>query len=1042
MMWSRLDARRRRGRTGRLGPALALMLLGAAPAAAGPAPPAEGRLSLSLPEVVVESPDVERLIAQRVRPAPPGRLGVRLPDILVEAEVPPVTLPPRPIPSEREPDPDLTGPLGRLSRMFGDQGKVFETGLAYMKKGSPVEALTFFEEVSLRAKELRLRAAGLFWGGETALRLGRPEEARRKREEILRLPSKEVEPYSGAARFALAEERCGAGDYQACLRHLDGSEWSEGTFAAEEARFLRAWTLDRLGARGRALDAWALQASGEGPLALKAAVTLGHRYYEGRDYAKAERRYAQAEAAGSPGGEAQAALLGEALHGLGWVGLQIGRPDAAARAFSLFLRRHPSHPLGPSAEAGALVARIETAPRVEGQAEILLRAVEEFARGFPQSPQEASLRLQLAWALFRRGDYAPAARLAAAVSDAHPLGRIYRVGRIIEGLGSYHLGDVKRAYGVLRLGADRPPAEAERQAERSAARSAAMATAFAAFRLRDFLGARDVLEGWAFPPGAGDQAADPEAALWYGEAAFEAGDLEGARRAFASVPPRGDEHMRARAGLAWIHYRRREWREASRAFDEVFEMAPEGPLAPEALARAGEARFNLGDHGGALQSFERIERQYAGREVAREALLQKGKLLFRRDRFEEAEAAFRLYLERHPGSEAAPEVEFWRALVPFRRGDFAAARERLLEFAQRRAGSPLAADAYLRAGDAFYNEGRYLQAEGLYRLVMARFPGHPRAREAAYGLILTRLQREEFAAFLQEARRFIDLYPGAGLSIALAFQVGEVHLTRGEVDEAHKAYRDVVTRYPEGDLAAHALLRIAGIHRRRRNIDAALDAYETLLARYPASRLRADALFGAGETLAGIGRCPEARQRLEDFLARHPTHDYALLARYELGRCAARLGDEAAAATHLRAVVDAQGGGGEGVRAGAALLLGALLSRQEKLEEAERALDVALRSSDPAVAAEALYSRAELRLRRGDPGAGAEFLKLTYQYPDQTMWVVRALARAGEFYEKAGNRATALRIFQKMRQVAPPGALRERAEEAVRRLEKPPAPGR
>jgi predicted TPR repeat methyltransferase len=64
---------------------------------------------------------------------------------------------------------------------------------------------------------------------------------------------------------------------------------------------------------------------------------------------------------------------------------------------------------------------------------------------------------------------------------------------------------------------------------------------------------------------------------------------------------------------------------------------------------------------------------------------------------------------------------------------------------------------------------------------------------------------------------------------------------------------------------------------------------------------------------------------------------------------------------------------------------------------------------------------------------------LTYRYPDQKMWAARALARAGEMYEKAGNRATALRIFQKMRQVAPPGALRQTAEEAVRRLSRAPA---
>ena len=86
-----------------LGGAFATLLCANAPAwaapAAAPARPAEGPLSLSLPEVLIESPDLERLIARRVRPAPPERLGVRLPDLLIEGEVPPLAIPSLPLPA-------------------------------------------------------------------------------------------------------------------------------------------------------------------------------------------------------------------------------------------------------------------------------------------------------------------------------------------------------------------------------------------------------------------------------------------------------------------------------------------------------------------------------------------------------------------------------------------------------------------------------------------------------------------------------------------------------------------------------------------------------------------------------------------------------------------------------------------------------------------------------------------------------------------------------------------------------------------------------
>ncbi|MEK6709660.1 MAG: hypothetical protein AABZ64_03695, partial [Nitrospinota bacterium] len=369
-----MDARVRTRGLGR-GAALALMLGAAASPLAGAAapalpsgppaplaPPAEGRLSLSLPEVVIESPDLERLIARRVRPAPPERLGVRLPDILLDGEVPALAAPARPLPPEREADPDLLKAWGRFSRLFGPEEKIFETGLAYWKKDLPVEALAFFEEAARKAKEPPLRAAALFWGAEAAQRLGKREDARRMREEVLRLPPPPPEPYAAAARYALADGQCRAGELAGCLRTLDGGRWGAAGFAAGEARLLRAWVHERLGARGQAREALAGLAGEPGPLALGAVVALGHWHRRGGDFPEAGRRYALAEEAGAPRGPGEAALLGEALHGLGWARMQLAQAEAAGRAFALFLRRHPDHPLRRSAEAGALAVRIETAP--------------------------------------------------------------------------------------------------------------------------------------------------------------------------------------------------------------------------------------------------------------------------------------------------------------------------------------------------------------------------------------------------------------------------------------------------------------------------------------------------------------------------------------------------------------------------------------------------------------------------------------------------------------------------------------------------------
>jgi len=990
----------------------------------------ERQLSLSLPEIVVESPDIERIVAQRVRPAPPLQLGVRIPRIFPQIEMPSINPLSRPFPPERDPDPALTDVAGRFSRFFGGEDKKFESGLAYLMKNSPVEALSFFMESMKSTDSPRLKAAARFWAAESLVRLGRYEEARHMRVALLEAGTDAAGAYLYAARYALAAQGCRDGALDACLKSLDGGGWKVGSFAYEEARFLKAWAHMGKGERGKALDILTKLASSGGANSLQVQVSVGHLHFASGEYEKARNIYLSIKSARASK-KKDVDLIGEALNGLGWSRFLLGKTAEAGSAFSLFLRRHTNHPQVFSAKLGRLAVRIE---ENGGKGR---RALDEFMKKYPSNEHLGPLSLQMAWALFNKRKFNLAQKLAASVSDKHALGRIYRLGRIIEGLSLFHLGKIRAAYGVLRTGAESPPLGGpENFAEREVARSAAMATAFAAFRLKDYAGAQTVLRHWAFQISAtpGGEGANSEAALWYGEAAFEAGDLKEARRAFERITNNAGQWYRAQAGLAWIHYRKLEWKLAAAFFDRVFAAKPLGPLAAEALARAGEARFNLGDYAGALKAFGLVEKEFAGGAVAGEALLEKGKLLFRRNRLPEAGEAFEQYLKKYPKSDLIPDVRFWSALVVFRKGFFRMARELLLFFIQEHPKSNLAPMAYLRVGDAFYNEGRYLQANRAYRLMLNRYRNHPRAREAAYGLSLTYLQQGDIPKFLAGAKKFIETYGEDELSIALAFQCGEILLARGDLNSALRSYREVGARFESSGLVPHALLRIASIHRRRKELDAALDAYERLMTRYPKSTLASDALFSVGESLAAVGRCTEARGKLKIFLERYPKHDYRQLALFESGRCAARDGDSGAAIINLKRVIEEHSGSPSGIQATASLLLSKLLSKQGRLREAGEALKGALESGDPKIAAEALFARADLLLQGEDRRAAPEFLKLTYRYPEQTMWVVKALARAGGIYEKSGRRVTALRIFRKMSRVAPIGALKKLALESVSRL--------
>ena len=234
------------------------------------------QLTISLPEVVVESPNIEHLIAARVRPAPPERLGVRLPAVFVELDTPPIRLPARPVPAEKKPDLDLTLYFGSSSDDFVAESEHFDTALAYLQKGSPVEALTLFDGLAKKTKIHFWRAAALFWAGETLLGLRQPQEARVRRESLLNSLMTDGLHYVAAARYALAQERCEARDYEGCLALLEGQSWEKGNFAYEEATFLKGWAQAKAGSLEEAIDTWTMLANAKGRLAYQALVALGH----------------------------------------------------------------------------------------------------------------------------------------------------------------------------------------------------------------------------------------------------------------------------------------------------------------------------------------------------------------------------------------------------------------------------------------------------------------------------------------------------------------------------------------------------------------------------------------------------------------------------------------------------------------------------------------------------------------------------------------------------------------------------------------------
>lgn len=175
-------------------------------------------------------------------------------------------------------------------------------------------------------------------------------------------------------------------------------------------------------------------------------------------------------------------------------------------------------------------------------------------------------------------------------------------------------------------------------------------------------------------------------------------------------------------------------------------------------------------------------------------------------------------------------------------------------------------DARLMLAEMRYEKEEYLTAASEYRRFLDRYPGHPRAPDAALGRcrsyteLSPRPERDQTYTrrALSECSNMASDFAGTpqaeeGAEHAEEMRAklaekdylnGQFYLRRDLPDSAIKYFEFVLDRYPESDFAPRALLGIYEANTEIGYDDLADEARERLLARYPdspaADELRTD----------------------------------------------------------------------------------------------------------------------------------------------------------------------------------------------------------
>lgn len=667
------------------------------------------------------------------------------------------------------------------------------------------------------------RQAGLALA-ESLIRAGRLAEGADEADR--RLPTLAGEEANRAALFS-GEARLRLGDAARASRVL--ADVSPDSRYARRAALARGRAFLTLGDPTAAVDLFRVARAGVSDRAEDDAVAHEASYHEGvalkatGQLGAAETRFAAAHERRPDGAYAEAALLE-----LGLLRYERRQYAEAAQAFQALLDASPRGPY--AGEAARMLGEAYAANNDPVRARAAFQLAETL--GTATAGTRAEIAFQDAYALFRDGRYAEATPALLAVADRDPTGPRAGEARFWAGESAFQERNYARAEAILADFLRDFPTHGRADAAR-------YVLAWTHFRRRDYASAAAGFERFlsAYTRSGELVPYYADALLRLGDAYSVLGRYREARLVYARVP----DATRDRQGGDYALYQTaqafgREGRgnDAIDTYDRILREYPESDLYAQALLAQGALRSAGGEDSLAIATYERILRERPASAAAPAALLGVADVLSNRGDLILAEAAYRRVLERYPTS-------------------------------------PLTADAFGGLADVLDAQGRRSEIDLVFSEVdagLGDLEARTRLRYARAQVALVAGEDSVAIVYLEEA---LAGTPPADLEVDALLALAGAYTATGRSSSAVRTLRRLLARAPDDPRAAEAQLRLAEALFDTGDLSGAQAAAAQVVARFPDDTERAaDALALEARALDALGRADDADDRLRQLLRRYP----------------------------------------------------------------------------------------------------------------------------------------------------------------------------
>jgi len=339
-------------------------------------------------------------------------------------------------------------------------------------------------------------------------------------------------------------------------------------------------------------------------------------------------------------------------------------------------------------------------------------------------------------------------------------------------------------------------------------------------------------------------------------------------------------------GNAWMKLGRTS--HAVFAFTEVVRGASDTEMASAALHKIVFAYAADGNYAQAVLMAQQFLDRFPGDRLAARVQLLKGYGHLQLKEFDQAVRDFQNVMDRFVNTEVGERALFLATQTYFQRDQFDRLITNYRFLASRLLPSPSVwrARTYYDLAEAYYAQGLYREASGMYRMVLTGYPRSDVAAASLQGLVASLSQLGEYDVAMQEQEKFLfELRNADSEKSSNSLAIGSIYFNQHKYEEALERFTSFLQDKPDSSEAAVALLYQGDCFYRLQYYENAVDAWGQLVRKYPHASQVEEALYRLADTQFGLGKFDDAIATYQRLGKRFPHGAHAADAAFGLANC-------------------------------------------------------------------------------------------------------------------------------------------------------------